>query len=220
MIHEVDESLKVLITGEALNGGVDVSFDAPTREWAARSGSPTINVFLYDIREDLGRRDVAPREIRNDAGRVVDRQAPPRRFKLSYLLTAWTQRPEDEHRLLSVLLARFLTFDAIPQQYLTGSLAELNIPVVLTLALPAGPERSLSDIWSALGGELKPSLDLNVIAPIDPTRSFETGPLVIEEPTITVAGARRNVLPDGTDEVVAGSTKPGRTLRVSSSARS
>lgn len=220
MIHEVDEALKLLITGEALNGGVDVSFDAPKRDWAARSGSPTINVFLYDIREDLGRRDVAPRVIRNDDGRVVDRQAPARRFKLSYLLTAWTQRPEDEHRLLSVLLARFLKFDAIPQQYLTGSLAELDIPVVMTLALPAGPERSLSDIWSSLGGELKPSLDLNVIAPIDPSRSFETGPLVVEEPTVAVSASSRELLPDGTEEVVAGSVKPGRTLRMSSSARS
>ena len=31
---------------------------------------------------------------------------------------------------------------------------------------PASQERSLADIWSALGGELKPSLDLVVTAPI------------------------------------------------------
>ena len=37
MIHEVDEVLKGLIGGGALAGsGIDVAFEAPTRDWAAR----------------------------------------------------------------------------------------------------------------------------------------------------------------------------------------
>ena len=35
-----------------------------------------------------------------DEGYVAGHAAIPRRFRLSYLVTAWTQRPEDEHRLL------------------------------------------------------------------------------------------------------------------------
>ena len=86
-------------------------------------------------------------------------------FKLSYLVTAWTQRPEDEHRLLSTILACALRYDALPRDILSGSLREqpLNMPV--TVALPPPEDRALSDVWTALGGELKPSLDLVITAP-------------------------------------------------------
>ena len=36
---------------------VDVVFDAPTKDWAARRNAPTVNLYLYDIREDLRRRE-------------------------------------------------------------------------------------------------------------------------------------------------------------------
>ncbi|MGI9063197.1 MAG: Pvc16 family protein, partial [Pseudonocardiaceae bacterium] len=58
MIHEVDEALRRLVRGEALAGSdVDVVFDAPTKDWAARRNAPTVNLYLYDIREDLRRRE-------------------------------------------------------------------------------------------------------------------------------------------------------------------
>ena len=57
MIHEIDEALRALIRAEALAArGVEVVFEAPTKEWAARRNAPTVNVYLYDIREDLRRR--------------------------------------------------------------------------------------------------------------------------------------------------------------------
>ena len=60
MIEEVDETLRGLIRTEVLSGSqVEVSFDAPTKDWAARRNAPTINLYLYDIREDLSRRDAA-----------------------------------------------------------------------------------------------------------------------------------------------------------------
>ena len=103
MIHEVDSALRALIERETGTRDVEVVFDAPTREWAGRRNSPTIDVYLYDIREDMRRR---ARGLINEYDernlRVVARHLPPRYFKLSYLVTAWTQRPEDEHRLLSV----------------------------------------------------------------------------------------------------------------------
>lgn len=190
VIHDVDETLRAIIERSIVDGGdVEVSLDAPTRDWGVRQNKPTINAFLYDIREDLARRDMAPVAITNEAGTVIGREAPPRRFRLSYLLTAWTQRPEDEHRLLSGLLSTFLAFDQIPggdEGYLVGSLAESAVPTLLTLALPPPQDRSLSDIWSALGGELKPSLDLVIIAPLEPGRTFQTGKPVLELPRFQV----------------------------------
>jgi hypothetical protein len=41
-------------------------------------------------------------------------------------------------------------------------------------------DRNIADVWSAMGGELKPSLDLIVTAPLDIERSLSAGPPVRE----------------------------------------
>ncbi|WP_033441633.1 DUF4255 domain-containing protein [Saccharothrix sp. NRRL B-16314] len=180
MIHEVDEALRRLVRDDALRRtDVEVAFEAPTKDWAARRNAPTVNVYLYDIREDLRRRQ---RGLLNeyDNGQVTARRLPPRHIKLSYLVTAWTQRSEDEHRLLSELLLGFLRHEAVPAGLLTGSLVELGLPVPMTVALPPPEDRAFADVWTALGGELKPSLDVVVSAPIDSGRVFAAGPPVDE----------------------------------------
>jgi hypothetical protein len=146
---------------------VEVVLDAPTREWSARRNSPTLDLYLYDIREDLRRRENGLIDVHDEAGRVTARRRPPRYYKLSYLVTAWTQRPEDEHRLLSAVLACFLAHDHLPLEILAGRLAGLTLPIPVTVALPPPEDRALSDVWSALGGELKPSLDLVVTSPFE-----------------------------------------------------
>jgi hypothetical protein len=204
MIQEVDESLRALVKREALNGSkAEIAFDAPTKEWAARRNSPTVDIYLYDIREDLERRNVALEEIRDLRGQVTERRPPPRRFKLSYLVTAWTQRPEDEHRLLSSCLSCFVRHELMPPDLLTGGLADARLPVYLSIALPPSDDRSISDVWSAMGGELKPSLDLVVNAPVVVRRQAAVGPPVLEEPRVTVAR------PDAVEETVATRKKGG-----------
>jgi hypothetical protein len=189
VIGEVDSALRALIEREAIGrGDVEVVFDAPTKEWAGRRNSPTIDVYLYDIREDMRRRERGLLNEYDDQVRVIARHLPPRHFKLSYLLTAWTQRPEDEHRLLSALLGCFLRFDALPADVLSGSLAELGLPVPVTVALPPPEDRAFADVWSALGGELKPSIDLVVSAPVDTGQRYETGPPVMEPPQVSIGG--------------------------------
>lgn len=233
MIQDLDESLRALVRREALNGsGVDVAFDAPTKDWSARRNTPTVDLYLYDIREDVSRREVAWEPVRDKTGRVTDRRPPARRFKFSYLVTAWTQRPEDEHRLLSSLLSCFLAHEFVPPDLLAGALAGIEVPVLLTIALPPPADRSLSDVWTALGGELKPSLDLVVVAPVIDTREQEAGPPVLEQPKIRVGGetaaerrSRQSTekpapVPPPEEQVVAGEAKqPGRVLRLRGSAR-
>ncbi|HEX2626858.1 MAG TPA: DUF4255 domain-containing protein [Candidatus Limnocylindrales bacterium] len=189
MIHEVDELLEKLVKKDALNGGsaVELVFEAPTKDWVARRNGPAVNLYLYDIREDLQRRVPAWEDQRNADGTVSARTLPPRRFKLSYLVTAWTQRPEDEHRLLSALLSAFLRTPMVKPENLEGSLAEPNLPVYIDVGQPPSQDRSLADVWSALGGELKPSLDVVVIAPIMVTRVAPYGPPVRSAATIGLA---------------------------------
>src|SRR5436309_12107776 len=151
MIQDVDESLRALVKRDALNGSkAEVAFDAPNREWASRRKTPTVDLYLYDIREDLEQREVMWEEVRDDSGFVKERRPPPRRFKLSYLVTAWTQRPEDEHRLLSAVLSCFLPIDALPTDVLRGEVADQPHPLRVTIGLPLPADRAISDVWSAL----------------------------------------------------------------------
>jgi hypothetical protein len=176
VIHEVDEALRRLIREEAARGGdLEVVFDAPTKDWASRRNAPTINAYLYDLREDTKRRTGNRLDEYVD-GRLVARRRPPRYFKLSYLLSAWTQRTEDEHRLLSTLLSTLLRHDVVPQRLLTGRIAELGIEVPITVALPPPEDRSFADVWQALGGELKPSIDIVVSCPADVGLEYAAGP--------------------------------------------
>ena len=184
MIHDVDESLRTLLRRDALNGSaVDVVLDAPTKDWAARRNAPTLDLYLYDIREAVGQRQMGDMALRDGDGHVTGRRPYPRRFKLSYLVTAWTQRPEDEHRLLAAVLACFLQYDCLPGDVLAGSLAGAEA-VQVTIAIPPPQDRAISDVWSALGGELKPSLDLVVIAPFEAGVLVPAAKLVLEEPRL------------------------------------
>ncbi|MFJ9686953.1 DUF4255 domain-containing protein [Streptomyces bacillaris] len=182
MIHEVDDVLRALIRAEVLEGRqIAVVFDAPTREWAAKVNAPMVNLYLYDIREDMRRRERGLHNEYDERGAIVARRRPPRYFKLSYLITAWTKRPEDEHRLLSSLLACLLRYEALPPALLGGTLAEVGATVPMSIALPPPEDRSFADVWSALGGELKPSLDLVISVPVTASPVYEAGPPVGDE---------------------------------------
>jgi len=212
MIQDVDESLRALVKRDGLNGSkADVAFDAPNKEWSSRRNTPTVDLYLYDIREDLEQREVMWEDIRGDSRDsrlITERRPPPRRFKLSYLVTAWTQRPEDEHRLLSSLLACFLRNPIIPADALSGTLAQARQPIMLNIALPPPQDRSISDVWSALGGELKASLDLVVNAPFEIRVAIPAGPPVLEEPRFSVAG------PDGeSEDATTPAARGGRARR-------
>jgi hypothetical protein len=181
MIHEVDEAIRRLLAdgGVPGDGGGELAFDAPTKDWTARRTAPTVNVFLYDIREALSRRHTGASEEHDEAGAVVGWRDPPRWFELSYLVTAWTNRSIDEHRLLGAALAVLTRTETFAPHWLTGTLAELGQSVNLAAAGPVSEGRAATDVWSALGGELKPAIDLRVTAPLAGQRA-DAGPLVTE----------------------------------------
>ncbi|MFP1624753.1 DUF4255 domain-containing protein [Streptomyces sp. 5K101] len=205
MIHEVDEALRDLVRAEAVGEGADVEvvFDAPTREWAARRNTPTVNLYLYDIREDLRRRSRGRQNIYDEQGRVTARTLPPRYFKLSYLISAWTQRPEDEHRLLSALLACLLRHDALPAGRLGPELTATGLPVPVSIALPPPEDRAFADVWSALGGELKPSLDVVVSTPVTTAPVYPAGPPVEEGLALDLSDIHAPVAPPASVPVPA-----------------
>ena len=69
MIHDVDQLLEKLVKRDALNGSsVDLVFEAPTKDWVARRSGPAVDLYLYDIREDLQRRVPAWEDVRDANG--------------------------------------------------------------------------------------------------------------------------------------------------------
>jgi hypothetical protein len=212
----VDAALRSIVRTDAVAGtDLEVVFDAPTKDWASRRNTPTVNLYLYDLREDVRRRERGWSERRGADGAVVSRSPAPRFFKLSYLVTAWTQRPEDEHMLLDSLLACFLRFEALPPGLVVGHLAETGLHVPVTVGLPPPEDRAFADVWSALGGELKPSLDVVVSAPVATGIVYPAGPPVTDGPyvglqdVVTRSGdprRRRHVPPPPADPPAARQT--------------
>jgi len=197
MINEIDEALRNLMRAEVVNGAdIEVLFEAPTREWAARRNTPTVDLYLYDIREDLRHRQTGTIDRRNEDGIVVERRQPPRFFKLAYLITAWTQRPEDEHRLLSAILSCFLRHETLPQSVLPPGLDDLESPLQVLLAYPPPENRQVSDVWASLGGDLKPSLDLVITIAIFDDTLFKIAQAVMEPMRLKAVGVNTSEAED------------------------
>src|SRR3954470_12248961 len=105
-LADLDDALRRLLRRELDRQGfeaVEIAFEAPTGEWASKLIAPTVDLFLYDLRESPGDVERTPRDMRLQGATVT---APPAlRLEVTYSVTAWSQAVEDEHRLLSQTLA-------------------------------------------------------------------------------------------------------------------
>src|SRR3954451_24527572 len=99
MLHELDSALRSLVERDLGAADVEIDFDAPTKDWASHRNRPTIDIYLYDIRQDTTRSQFGVIEQRDGDRLVTARRPMPKFFRIAYLVTAWTQRAEDEHRL-------------------------------------------------------------------------------------------------------------------------
>ncbi len=220
MIHEVDEALRLLLTESGLrDGGVELVFDPPTRDWAARRNAPTVNVFLYGIREDPGFRQIGAFPEYDREGVTTALRPVPRWFDLAYLVTAWTNRPQDEHRLLSEVMRRLIGIEALPPHLLTGTLAELGLTVRIDVSGTRGDMPSSADVWSGLGGDLKPALDLRVLAPLTaaavpaPPPVTEGARVRLSDVAAAPPGNAEHENAEHTENSEPGNAGPGRGLR-------
>lgn len=178
MLADLDETLRSLLKEDLeAHGfeGVDIAFDAPSRDWSGQLSKPTVNVFLYDLREaESLRTSEWGRMTRN--GRTFETR-PPMVMEASYAVTAWTQAVEDEHRLLSQVLAIFFAYPEIPQGKLNGRLANGSQAWPIKARIGQGKGEK-SDFWSAVGGQYKVSLDYVVRLSVESGAMRERGPEV------------------------------------------
>jgi hypothetical protein len=143
----------------------DVSFETPDRTFSPQQ--PTVNMFLYEVRENRRVRD--PRPIVERVGQRYVRRRPPLRADCSYITTTWgtgaagPARVAAEHRLLGQALTWLSRFPTIPDRYLQGVLADpQRIYPPPTMVAQLDPNQHAGDFWAALGVAPRPAFYLTV----------------------------------------------------------
>jgi hypothetical protein len=175
---------------------VDIAFEAPDGDWSTGVSRPTINLYLWDVRPSTVEREFGMIEVTDGNGQR-QRRAPLPRVECRFLVTAWTTDIRDEHSLLGRVLSALLVNRQITTEHLAGNLG--SVEPWPTIELRTGPAAENSDFWSALGGQLKPGLDVVVTVTVDAATMREVGPLtreVLLEQSIRDGSAEDHVVVD------------------------
>lgn len=181
MIHELDATLEKIIyeTGRISRRDIDIGFDIPTSEWSAKLNKPTINVWAFDIRENLRLRNVDPMANYNRSAHNARMSLPPRRYDICYLVTAWARKVEDEHQLLWRTLGTLMQTPLIKPADCEGALKEQPYDLPLTVANMPEHGVNFTDLWSVLNNQMRLGFTLIVTLALDTGRGFDS-PLVFE----------------------------------------
>jgi hypothetical protein len=174
MIDDLDRTIAALLRRElppALAQQVQISFATPDDQFPPQSVTlPAIDMFLYDVRENLELRSNEFYVQRMSDGTSTKTRAPVR-VDFSYLVTAWPSATvpdpaQDEHRLLGEVMRALLRHRTIPEDVLQGVLAAQEPPLP-TSTLQPGRLQSLGEFWQALGGKPKAALNYSVTASVE-----------------------------------------------------
>jgi hypothetical protein len=180
MIQDLDRTLeKMIFERSKLNKNeIDISFEMPNGEWSARLSRPTVNCWCYDLRENVKLRNM---EMQNNRqGNIGLKRLPPRRFDLSYLITAWARRIEDQHQLLWRTLGGLLQVPYLAPDSCEGDLREQPYNLPFTIVNMYEHPISMTDLWSVLDNQMRLGFSLVVTLALDPEIGFEI-PLVLEK---------------------------------------
>ncbi|OGN87201.1 MAG: hypothetical protein A2Z74_00590 [Chloroflexi bacterium RBG_13_46_9] len=178
MINDLDETVKKLLVtkGDFEPAQVDIKFELPDREWSASISKPTINLYLYDIRENHQLRGHDWIVTRDQNG-IATKKKNPIRVDVSYLITVWANDVGDEHRILWNVMATLFRYPEIPDEVLSGGLVDHPCPIKTLTAQPDGLFHNPSDFWAALDNNIKASINYVVTLPLDSDFVF-TAPIV------------------------------------------
>jgi len=167
MIRDLSETLRKVLKDPVFKTqfpqlqNADIVFDRPLDPFNPQN--PTIDLFLYDVRENL---DLRSNEYTTEIidGQVITHPAALR-LACSYLVTAWPVGGLDlalqEHRLLTQVLRVLSRYPTIPSRFLQGSLIGQDPPLPM-VALHPDALKNLAEFWSSLGSKMKASLTITV----------------------------------------------------------
>lgn len=219
MIHDLSATLQAILEDPALAtefpklAAADVVFDRPDSTFQPPQQKSAIDLFLYDIKENLELRNNEPVVRRHNGQATIS--PPPRRIECSYLVTAWPQDPMppslemQEHQLLSQTLQVLGRYPTIPGQFLQGSLVPPAVappPAPHPVIEPPPPMiapmvngmKSPAEFWTAMGNQLRASFTVTVTismpfmdaatATLVTTRHLDAGPFDGEPDRLTQIG--------------------------------
>lgn len=168
MIDAVDEVLRQLLIREipVRNSEIDIEFFQPSREWSARLSRPTLNLFLHEVNENTELRSPRWKTEREENGQVTQRRTAVR-VDLNYMVTAWANEPEDEHRILARTLLALLRYPFLPDELLPPVLQNQPMEIPIEVAQKSALQNDI-DVWSVLDNEMRPAFKCMVTLALNP----------------------------------------------------
>ena len=165
---DVDRAVAALLSPSA-RVGRQSRLRCPEKGMGGGANGSDVELVLADIREDLTRRTTTLIEEVGENGIVESRRQPFRFYNLTYALTAWASRPEDDHQLLGLALRALVQYDYIPERFCAGELAAL-LEQGHNLHLRVGgkifSDRFATELWSAMGTDYHPFLSVVISLPV------------------------------------------------------
>lgn len=137
-----------------------VSFDPPSRTWAAQLSRITVSMFLFGI----GRSPQPPRPVaeRSDAAGRIQRRGPLPMIELNYLVSAWAGNVRDEHELLGDVLGCFLTHQALPVEFAAPGLLS-----TVQIALAPADIPRVKDVFASVEGSMRAAFEIVLTTALD-----------------------------------------------------
>lgn len=178
MLTDFNATLKqLLIARVPLNPDeVEISFDCPKREWSSKVLKPTVNLYLFDVREDIALRQAAWRTERGVIGAIGLKHTPVF-VQLSYIITTWAREVGDEHLLLWRTMVALMRELKMGDDVLQGQMRQVGAPPRTTTGQADGVLRNPGEFWSALDNDLKPSVIYTASLPVDLDALVEAPPV-------------------------------------------
>jgi hypothetical protein len=180
LIRDLSTSLQAVLSDPSLAAPFPelhqalIAFDRPDDGF--KPAQTTVNLFLFDVRENMELRSNEPKIQRLNGQAVIHR--PPKRVACTYLVTAWPVGGIDlalqEQRLLAQVLQAFSSYPAIPPAFLKGKLVGQEPPLPMMAARPE-ELKNPAEFWTAIGNKMRASIavtatiSMEIFAPVTTT---------------------------------------------------
>lgn len=165
LIFVLQTLAEILAGGTSLISAEQIDFSHPSNRKEESTG-PTLNLYIYDIRESKqfqhSGRQVERKSARNMYQGNVN--FSPTWFDISLLLTAWDRTALGEHHLLSEALSVLLRHRSLREEFLVPQLRGYGN---LSMTVSVDPLIEAGSLWSALTIPLRAALFLTVTIPFE-----------------------------------------------------
>jgi hypothetical protein len=177
MIRDLSTTLQAILTDPSLAipfpelSKALIAFDRPDDGF--KPAQTTVDLFLFDVRENMELRSHEPKIERLNGQAVIHRA--PMRVACSYLITAWPIGGPDlvlqEQRLLTQTLQVLSTYPRIPASFLKGKLVGQEPPLPMIASHP-DELKNPAEFWTAIGNKMRASvtvtatISMEVFAPV------------------------------------------------------